>query len=51
MCALINYNIKYLSLNESELVYKKKKKEKEKEEAGEFEIVDLKNLNNDNKED
>ena len=49
--ALVNYNIKYLSLNESELVYKKKKKEKEKEEAGEFEIVDLKNLDNDNKED
>ena len=47
--ALVNYNIKYLSLNESELVYKKK--EKEKEETGEFEIVDLKNLDNDNKED
>ena len=30
---------------------KRKKKEKEKEEAGEFEIVDLKNLDNDNKED
>ena len=51
MYAFINNNIKYLSLNESELVYKKKKKEKEKEEAGEFEIVDLKNLDNDNKED
>ena len=49
MCTLVNYNIKYLSLNESELVYKKK--EKEKEETGEFEIVDLKNLDNDNKED
>ena len=31
--------------------YIKRKKEKEKEEAGEFEIVDLKNLDNDNKED
>ena len=30
---------------------KRKKKEKEKEEAREFEIVDLKNLDNDNKED
>ena len=28
--ALVNYNIKYLSLNESELVYKKKKKKKKK---------------------
>ena len=50
--ALVNYNIKYLTLNESELVYgKKKKKDKEKEDAGEFEVIDIKNLDNENKED
>ena len=57
--ALVNYQIKYLTLNESELVYKKKKKkekkdknndkDKDKENDGEFEAIDLKNL--DNKED
>ena len=50
--ALVNYNIKYLTLNESELVYgKKKKKDKEKEDSGEFEVIDIKNLDNENKED
>ena len=40
--ALVNYQFKYLTMNENELVYKnKKKKEKEKEEN---EIVDLNQL-------
>ena len=50
--ALVNYQIKYLTLNESELVYKKKKKkdkDKDNKENEDIEIVDLKNL--DNKED
>ena len=44
--ALAAYQIKYLFMDESELKYKKKKKKEkdEKEDAGDFEIVDIKNL-------
>ena len=53
--ALVNYQIKYLSLNENELVYKKKKKkdkDKDKDEGGgELDALDIKNLDKDGKED
>ena len=51
--ALAMYEIKYLSLNESELKYKKKKDKgkDEKEPVEEFGIIDIKKLDKENKED
>ena len=51
--ALAMYEIKYLSLNESELKYKKKKEKgkEEKETVEDFGIVDIKKLDKENKED
>lgn len=51
--ALGSYQIKYLSMKESELKYeKKKKKDKgEKENGDDFEIIDLKDLDKDNKDE
>ena len=51
--ALAMYEIKYLSLNESELKYKKKKDKgkDEKEAVEDFGIIDIKKLDKENKED
>ena len=47
--ALVNYQFKYLTMNENELVYKKKKtKDKTKEEKNE--IVDINKVDKDNNE-
>ena len=47
--ALVNYQFKYLTMNESELVYKKKKKGKE-EKKEENEIIDLNKIKNNNED-
>ena len=48
--ALVNYQFKYLTMNESELVYKKKKKGKE-EKKEENEIIDINKVDKENNEE
>ena len=49
--ALVNYQFKYLTMNESELVYKKKKKKDKEEKKEGNEIIDLNKIDINNNDD
>ena len=49
--ALVNYQFKYLTMNESELVYKKKKKKDKEEKKDGNEIIDLNKIDINNNDD